>query len=352
VDETYVLEVDRTGTFSAPSRGTDPRLVKEAVLTLGALYLLLREHPDFASTELSRGSYVGLAVARAVTWFQITDWLFGPTSGRRTRLGQWMAMIEQRVGDAEPWFEIIRSLAEELGVRPAWMWRLLDWTIQAPVDEGLASKEFRDRLRAYEQQQNVPVRSDYIIEIRLTDEESNGAEIHRLLYRRAEPRDFSDIVIYRRAELGGPSDTVVAVAEAKHSPGDSGQPESQTSFNDYSQMLRRFLQHRTGTPPEEVQRVLAPIQPRDTTSRSPAESEAYTLPSDLLAAYHRLVDKRFSEGLTPGEEMELREVSRKLDSAELSTPIERAIEAKSTHEHQKSLEVLNDVIAQLKSLQR
>jgi hypothetical protein len=293
---------------------------------------------------------VGLAVARAVTWFQITDWLFGPTSRRRTRLGQWMASIEQRIGDAEPWFEIIRPLSEEHGVRPAWMWRLLDWILQAPVDEGLVSKEFRDRLRAYEQQQNVPVRSDYIIEIRLTGEESNGAEIHRLLYRRAELKDFSDIMIYRRAELIDFSDTVVAVAEAERSPGDNGPPGSQTSFNDFTQMLRRFLQHRT--PPEEVQRVLAPLQPRGTTSRSPAGPEAFTLSSDMLAAYHRLVDKRFSEGLTTGEEMELREISRKLDAAELSTPIERAIEAKSTHEHQESLEVLNDVIARLKSLQR
>jgi hypothetical protein len=350
VDEAYVLEVDRTGTFSAPAKDTDPRLVKEAVLTLGALYLLLREHPDFASTELSRGSYVGLAVARAVIWFQIADWLFGATGRRRTRLGQWMASIEQRVGDAEPWFEIIRPLSEELGVRPAWMWRLLDWTIQAPADEGLVSKKFRDRLRAYEQQQNVPVRSDYIIEIRLTDEESNGAEIHRLLYRRAELKDFSDIVIYRRAELGGSPDAVLELFEAKHSHGGTGQPGSQTSFNDFTQMLRRFLQHRT--PPEEVQRVLAPLRPQVTASRSPAEPEAFTLPSDLLAAYHRLVDKRFNEGLTPAEEMELREVSRKLDSAELSTPIERAVDAKSTHEHQESLEVLNEVIARLKSLQR
>jgi hypothetical protein len=336
MDETYVLEVDRAGTFSTLAKDTDPRLVKEAILTLGAMHCLLREHPDFASTELSRGTYGGLAVARAVVWFQITDWLFGSTGQRRTRLGQWMGMIEQRLSDPEPWFETVRSLSEEHGVRPAWMWRLLDWEIQALVDENLASEELRDRLRAYEQQQNVPVRSDYVIEIRLTEEENDGAEIHRLLYRRAELRDFSDIVI--------------AVSQAKHSRGDSRKPGLQTSFTDYSRMLSKFLQHRT--PPEEVQRVLAPTRPRGTTSRSWAESELFTLPADLLAAYHRLVDKRFSEGLTPGEEMELREVSRKLDSAESLTPMERAIDAKSTHEHQKRIEVLNDVIARLKSLQR
>jgi len=80
--------------------------------------------------------------------------------------------------------------------------------------------------------------------------------------------------------------------------------------------------------------------------------DVFTLPSDLLAAYHRLVEKRVTEGLTPAEEMELRGVSRKLDLAELSTPIEHAIDAKSTHEHQKSLEALNDVITRLKNLQR
>jgi prevent-host-death family protein len=84
----------------------------------------------------------------------------------------------------------------------------------------------------------------------------------------------------------------------------------------------------------------------------PLTAELFSPPADLLAGYHRLVDKRFSEGLTPGEERRLSEVSHQLDRAELLTPIERAIDAKSTHEHQIRLEVLNDVIARLKSLQR
>lgn len=47
--------------------------------------------------------------------------------------------------------------------------------------------------------------------------------------------------------------------------------------------------------------------------RQGAPSLAYELPADLLAVYHRLVDKKFSEGLTPEEKAEFERVGEATD---------------------------------------
>jgi prevent-host-death family protein len=79
---------------------------------------------------------------------------------------------------------------------------------------------------------------------------------------------------------------------------------------------------------------------------------AYELPADLLAAYHRLLDKKFSEGLTPDEETELARVDRELGEADMATPLEQSIDARARREHERRMTILNDIIEQLKSLQQ
>lgn len=81
-------------------------------------------------------------------------------------------------------------------------------------------------------------------------------------------------------------------------------------------------------------------------------SLAYELPPDLLAEYHRLLDKKFGEGLTPDEEAELERVGRELDEADAATPLERAADAKARREHKQRMVVLDDIIAKLRSLQQ
>jgi hypothetical protein len=84
----------------------------------------------------------------------------------------------------------------------------------------------------------------------------------------------------------------------------------------------------------------------------PAPPLAYELPAELLAAYHRLLDKKFSEGLTPDEEAELDRVGRELDEADMATPLEQAIDARARREHARRMAVLDNIIAQLKSLRK
>ena len=84
----------------------------------------------------------------------------------------------------------------------------------------------------------------------------------------------------------------------------------------------------------------------------PVPPLAYELPPDLLAAYHRLLDKKFSEGLTSDEEAELERVGQELDEADMATPLEQAIDARARREHARRMAILDNIIAQLKSLQK
>ena len=47
----------------------------------------------------------------------------------------------------------------------------------------------------------------------------------------------------------------------------------------------------------------------------------YELPTDLLEAYHKLLDKKFSNGLTPQEEVELTQLDQQLNEAEATQPL-------------------------------
>ena len=51
----------------------------------------------------------------------------------------------------------------------------------------------------------------------------------------------------------------------------------------------------------------------------------YKLPADLLEAYHELLDKKFSTGLTSEEEVKLAEFDRQLNDAEAAQPLIQSI---------------------------
>lgn len=76
----------------------------------------------------------------------------------------------------------------------------------------------------------------------------------------------------------------------------------------------------------------------------------YSLPKPLLDEYHRLVDKKFTLGLTPEEENALTKCGADLDEADANTELERCIRAKAEREHAERMALLNDVLAQLKAL--
>ncbi|MBI1925805.1 type II toxin-antitoxin system Phd/YefM family antitoxin [Candidatus Poribacteria bacterium] len=61
---------------------------------------------------------------------------------------------------------------------------------------------------------------------------------------------------------------------------------------------------------------------------------SYELPADLLAAYHRLLNKKFSFGLMPDEEAELTRLDQQLDEAELATPLVQSILTTAEDKHE------------------
>lgn len=65
---------------------------------------------------------------------------------------------------------------------------------------------------------------------------------------------------------------------------------------------------------------VAAIVPMDEYRKwHPDESENafdYALPTDILEAYHELLDKKFATGLTSEEEIKLAELNQQLDNAE------------------------------------
>lgn len=79
---------------------------------------------------------------------------------------------------------------------------------------------------------------------------------------------------------------------------------------------------------------------------------SYELPADLLDAYHRLLNKKFSSGLTADEETELARLDQQLDEAELATPLVQSTLTKSAQQHKRWMRTLNEVINKLRELRK
>jgi prevent-host-death family protein len=86
------------------------------------------------------------------------------------------------------------------------------------------------------------------------------------------------------------------------------------------------------------------------TAEPPESSLAYELPPDLLAEYHRLLDKKFSEGLTPAEEAELERVGKELDEADMNTPLGQAILTQAQEQHEQWMRRMDKVMETLRTL--
>lgn len=85
----------------------------------------------------------------------------------------------------------------------------------------------------------------------------------------------------------------------------------------------------------------------------PPEGEnafSYELPADLLAAYHTLLDKKFSSGLTPPEENELTQLSQQLDDVEAAQPLVQSIWSRAAAQDKKWMQTLEEVITKLREL--
>ncbi len=76
----------------------------------------------------------------------------------------------------------------------------------------------------------------------------------------------------------------------------------------------------------------------------------YELPTDLLEAYHRLLDKKFSTGLTCQEEIELTQLNRQLNDAEASQPLIQSMQRRAALENESWKQRFEEVATTLREL--
>ena len=90
-------------------------------------------------------------------------------------------------------------------------------------------------------------------------------------------------------------------------------------------LLRASWEERESLVLERNGKPVAAIVPMDEYRKwHPDESENafdYELSTDLLEAYHKLLDKKFATGLTPQEEVELTQLDQQLNEAEAAQPL-------------------------------
>ena len=77
---------------------------------------------------------------------------------------------------------------------------------------------------------------------------------------------------------------------------------------------------------------------------------AYELPVHLLEAYHGLLDKKFSTGLTPEEEVELTQLDEQLNEAEAAQPLIQSMQKRSAAQDENWMQRFEEVIARLREL--
>ena len=77
---------------------------------------------------------------------------------------------------------------------------------------------------------------------------------------------------------------------------------------------------------------------------------AYELPVHLLEAYHGLLDKKFSMGLTPEEEVELTQLDEQLNEAESAQPLIQSMQKRSAARDENWMQRFEEVMAKLRSL--
>ena len=119
-------------------------------------------------------------------------------------------------------------------------------------------------------------------------------------------------------------------------------------------LLRAVWEENGSLVLEQDGKPVAVVVPMDEYRKlHPAEGEnpfAYELPADLLTAYHKLLDKKFSSGLTPEEEAELTKLDQQLDNAEAAQPLVQSMRARTAAQDEKWLQRVEAVITKLREL--
>ena len=99
---------------------------------------------------------------------------------------------------------------------------------------------------------------------------------------------------------------------------------------------------------------IAAIVPMDEYRKwHPEESENafdYELPTELLEAYHKLLDKKLSIGLTPQEEGELTQLDRQLNDAEAAQPLIQSMQKRTNLQDENWKQRFEEVVTKLREL--
>ena len=76
----------------------------------------------------------------------------------------------------------------------------------------------------------------------------------------------------------------------------------------------------------------------------------YELPTDLLEVYHKLLDKKFSTGLTSQEEVELTQLDQQLNDAEAAQPLVQSMQKRETLRDENWQQKFEEVVTKLREL--
>ena len=77
---------------------------------------------------------------------------------------------------------------------------------------------------------------------------------------------------------------------------------------------------------------------------------AYELPVHILEAYHGLLDKKFSAGLTKEEEITLSKLDQQLNDAEAAQPLIQSMQRRAAARDENWMQRFEEVMAKLRSL--
>ncbi len=119
-------------------------------------------------------------------------------------------------------------------------------------------------------------------------------------------------------------------------------------------LLREISQGNESLVLEDDGKPVGAVVPMDEYLKlHPHENEAafaYELPAELLAAYHKLLDKKFSVGLTLQEEAELTGLNKQLDDAETAQPLVQLIRTQASATDEKWVRTFQEAITKLREL--
>lgn len=119
-------------------------------------------------------------------------------------------------------------------------------------------------------------------------------------------------------------------------------------------LLREISQGNESLVLEDDGKPVGAVVPMDEYLKlHPHEDEdafSYELPTELLAAYHRLLDKKFSVGLTIQEEAELTGLNEQLDDAEAAQPLVQLIRKQAAVTDEKWVRTFQEAITKLREL--